>query len=157
MGKRAAYFVDGMVRMLRRVRPQFKTLSPDRQHAIASLIWQASGKSREHSKYDGAVFFTYQELEKKFGRGAFLAINERMDLFEVFRDNYLQSHTRGYKLKPDIVIAQQNMLKHIRTHRPAAGGWPLHALSTGGGGIERHVGHHGIQVGRGQADPADAC
>ena len=118
MGKRAAYFVEGMVRMLRRVRPQFKTLSPGRQHAIASLIWQASGKSREHSKYDDAVFFTYQELEKKFGRGAFLAINERMDLFEVFRDNYLQSHTRGYKLKPDIVIAQQNMLKHIRTHRP---------------------------------------
>ena len=119
MGKRAAYFVDGMVRMLRRVRPQFKTLEPGYQHAIASLIWQAAGKSREHSKYDGAVFFTFQELEKKFGRGAFLAINERMDLFEVFREDYLQNHTRGYKLKPDIVIAQQNMLKHIRTHRPA--------------------------------------
>jgi hypothetical protein len=119
MGKRAAYFVDGMVRMLRRVRPQFKRLESGPQHAIASMIWQASGKSREHSKYDGAVFFTFQELEKKFGRGAFLAINERMDLFEVFREDHLQSHTRGYKLRPDIVIAQQNMLKYMRTHRPA--------------------------------------
>jgi len=119
MGKRAAYFVDGMVRMLRRVRPQFKAEAPEIQHAIASLIWQASSRSREHSRYEGAVFFTYQELEKKFGRGALLAINERLEIFEVFRDDYTKSHTRGYKLKPDIVIAQKNMLKYIRTHRPA--------------------------------------
>ena len=119
MGKRAAYFVDGMVRMLRRVRPHFKAETPEIQHAIASLIWQASSKSRDHIKYEGAVFFHYKELEKKFGRGAFLLINHRLDMFEVFRDDYTKSHTRGYKLKPDIAIAQQNMLKHIRTHRPA--------------------------------------
>ena len=118
MGKRAVFFVDGMVRMLRKARPHFKTLEPNAQHAIASLIWQSAGKSREHSKYDGAVFFTYQELEKKFGRGAFKPINEKLELFDVFREDRLQNHTRGYKLKPDIVIAQQKLLKYIRTHRP---------------------------------------
>lgn len=119
MGKRAAFFVDGMVRMLRRVRPHFKAETPEIQHAIASLIWQASIKSREHSKYDGAVFFTYKELEKKFGRGKFPAINQRLDMFEMLREDYTKSYARGYKLKPDIAVAQQKMLKHIRTHRPA--------------------------------------
>ncbi len=50
MRRQAEYFIEGMVRMLYRVRPAYRRLDPDIQRSIASLIWLASGGSREHSK-----------------------------------------------------------------------------------------------------------
>jgi hypothetical protein len=72
-----------MIRMLGRVRPAYRHLAPDIQRNIASLIWQASNKRREHSGYDGAFFFTYQELDQKFGRAQFLTLNSELELFDV--------------------------------------------------------------------------
>ncbi|SFO21841.1 hypothetical protein SAMN05216386_2977 [Nitrosospira briensis] len=119
IGKQGSYFIAGMVPMLARVRPGFRLLEPRTQYGIAGLLWQASSKRRKHARYDGAVFFTYQELDKKFGRGRFQALNSELDLFDVFPYDCKDQHTRGYKLKPDILKAQHSMLKHIRTRRPS--------------------------------------
>ena len=115
-GKQGEYFVEGMVQMLARVRPAYRSLAPDIQRSIAWVIWQASSRRREHAKYDGAVFFTYQELDQKFGRAQFLRLNSELELFDVFPYDYRGQQTRGYRLKPDIQKAQHNMLKHIWTH-----------------------------------------
>jgi hypothetical protein len=40
------------------MRPPYRFLEPEIQYSIADLIWQASSKRREHSRYNGAVFFT---------------------------------------------------------------------------------------------------
>ncbi len=117
-GKQGEYFIDGMVRMLCRIRPGFRLLNPQIQYSIAALIWQTSSRRRRHARYEGAVFFTFQELDKKFGRGQFLSLNSELDLFDVFPYDCRDQHTRGYRLKPDLLKAQHSMLKHIRTHRP---------------------------------------
>jgi hypothetical protein len=114
VGKQGAYFIEGMIQMLGRVRPAFKHLAPDIQRNIASLIWQASSKRREHSAYPEAVFFTYQELDQKFGRAQFQLLNSELDLFDVLPYDCKAQHTRGYKLKPDIQKAQHSMLRRIR-------------------------------------------
>jgi hypothetical protein len=103
--------------MLARVRPAYRRIAPDIQYGLAGLVWQTPSRRREHSRYSGAAFFTHQELDRKFGRAQFLALNRQLDLFEVL-DYGKGRHTRGYRLKPDIQKAQQGMLKHIRTHRP---------------------------------------
>jgi hypothetical protein len=112
VGKQGAYFIEGMIRMLGRVRPACRHLAPDVQRNIASLIWQASSKRREHSTYPEAVFFTYQELDQKFGRAQFQLLNSELNLFDVFRYDRSQ-YARGYKLKPDIQKAQHSMLRRI--------------------------------------------
>ncbi len=53
-----------------------------------------------------------------FGRGAFLPLNDMLNIFEVLDSDPLKQYTRGYKLHPDIEKAQTNMLRHIRINRP---------------------------------------
>src|SRR5687768_15821134 len=100
-GKQAGYFIEGMTRMLARVRPAYRRIAPDIQHGLAGLVWQTPSRRREHSEYPGAAFFTHQELDRKFGRGQFPALNRQLDLFEVL-DYGKGRYTRGYRLKHDI-------------------------------------------------------
>lgn len=70
---------------------------PGRATAKASLYY---GKGRLRS-CETAVFFTYQELDQKFGRAQFLALNSELELFDVFPYDYRGQQARGYRLKPD--------------------------------------------------------
>ena len=108
-GKQGEYFVEGMVRMLGRVRPAYKNLAPDIQRSIAWLIWKASSKCREHSLYPEAVFFTYQELDQKFGRAQFLRLNSELELFDVFPYDYRGQQTRGYMRSVPKAVASKDM------------------------------------------------
>lgn len=110
-----------MLRMLGRTRPAFQLLESQIQYSIAGLIWQASSKRREHTRYEGAAFFTYQELDQKFGRAQFLSLNSELELFDVLPYDYRDQQARGYRLKPDILRAQNRMLKQIRTRRRSVG------------------------------------
>jgi phospholipase C len=94
--------------MIGRVRPAFRLIEPQIQYSIVGLIWQTSNKRREHSRYEDAVFFTHQELDRKFGRAQFLPLNNRLDLFDVSPYGKAQ-HARGYTLKPDIRKAQHSI------------------------------------------------
>ena len=68
---RREYLLNRFIDMLAQGIDGYGAESPQVQFHLAQLILSASKKTRQHKNIDGAVAITYQELEKRFGRGKF--------------------------------------------------------------------------------------
>lgn len=79
-------------------------LQPDYvQMELTRMIKQAPARYREHSHYPGCSFFSFDDLEAKFGRGKFNLINEELGIFLTKEDwSKIEGRTKPYKLAPHI-------------------------------------------------------
>ena len=73
---------------LQKTIPGFKRETDRCQHALASMVWMGCTKHRRHPHFQGAMIFTYEELDEWFGRGQFKGVNDRLKFFRV-SDNWL--------------------------------------------------------------------
>ena len=77
--------------------PGFRQEALQHQIGLARMLWVGDRWYRQHKHFEGAMFFSYIELQGSFGRQGFDAINERLGFFRVtnqwFKDDKL---TRGY-------------------------------------------------------------
>jgi len=107
------YIVKSFLTRLKRELPGFRKQSSEVQHHFGNLILEWNTKRREHKKYKGYMFIPYQELYSKFGRGKFLDLNDKLDIFEV-TDHWLQgSYTRGYKPKEHVKKIRKKYLDNL--------------------------------------------
>lgn len=88
---------EDFIEHLRRVIPAFKAETLETQMALAWMLLVGPTKRRRHSLYPDNVSFAYQELDKKFGRRKFLAVNTRVGLFDVKLWSKDRGATKGYK------------------------------------------------------------
>jgi len=92
---------ESFIKRLRRGLPKFRTLSKKDQTNLAFLIWETGSSHREHHGDPELSSFSYQELEKKFGRSRFEEINATCKAFEVTPNwSHVQGHTRRFDLSP---------------------------------------------------------
>jgi len=102
---------ESFINRLRRDLPKFRTLSKKEQSGLAELIWQTGSYRREHLADPTASSISYQELEKKFGRGRFNEINDLSAAFEVSSNWYHGSgETRRYWLTEKAEEIKSNYL-----------------------------------------------
>lgn len=73
------------------------------QFALARMLWLATQKRRDHAHFDDAASFHFEELDRTFGRGRFLPLNERLEFFRV-SPNWSKAGgwTKGYWFTPHI-------------------------------------------------------
>ena len=95
------------------------------QLALCSMIFEAPTRYRAHSHHGGHSRFTWQELEQSFGRNGFLAINDRLCLFEVVKDSIgrdawsmVNESTKAYMLTEQVSSIRDNYLKGVLKRRP---------------------------------------
>jgi len=99
--QRDELLLDSFLRKLRREIKGFRRLDKDIQHHFGKLIWEFDEKHLQHSKYKGHISIDYQTLYGKFGR-KFLALNDKLDIFDITEWSKERGYTKGYKLKPHI-------------------------------------------------------
>lgn len=119
MFRRKAFYPNNMIQTLGRVRPKFKDLATVDQHKFAELIWSVGADKRKaHSVYEGAISFSYEELDRKFQRSQFKRLNEALQFFDRLDESYRtdggKGHTAGWRLQPDITVAIDRMLDNIK-------------------------------------------
>ncbi len=109
------YILEGFVQALRRGIQGFATIHQQAQHHLAKLIWNSGLKTRQHSKHEGYMAITFQELYGKFGRKGFQALNEKLNLFEVTANwSMANRYTKGYRLTPKV---QAIKTRFLNAHR----------------------------------------
>lgn len=74
------------------------------QMNVARMLWAGMYRVRQHAKYEGFVFYTYQELDEWFGRRKFQGVNERLGLFEVTEWSQKQKLTKGYRMTAETAV-----------------------------------------------------
>jgi len=84
--QRYAQLSESFLIYLRRHLVGFKGEPVSVQVALLGMIMQAPTKFRQHDHYEGWARFHYLELGKKFGRGRFRAINQRLGVFHVHQE-----------------------------------------------------------------------
>jgi len=101
--KRFSQLPENFLKYLRRNLAGFKQETKKTQLAVTEMILSAPSKFRVHSEVDGAARFGWQELERKFGRKGFDAVNGRLGLFHVEKDDigrdqwsYAKGTTKAY-------------------------------------------------------------
>ncbi|MCP4127371.1 MAG: hypothetical protein GY753_09945 [Gammaproteobacteria bacterium] len=60
----------------------FKALAFEDQFHLTDLILSSSDKRRQHLRYESGFALPYQELERRFGRGRFKEINDKLRIFD---------------------------------------------------------------------------
>lgn len=122
---RFAQLSENFLRFLVRELPGFKALAKHHQLAMATMIFQSNSKRRAHSEFGGAAMFTFQEVDRKFGRGQFTAINQANGIFDVVQDELgreawskAQGITKGYILSPKVAELHQRFLAGVFRRKP---------------------------------------
>lgn len=122
---RFAALSEGFWRHLVRRLPGFKAEDEAIQLALTRMIFQAPVRYRAHSHIEGAAWFSYQELERNFGRGGFGQVNARLGIFEVARDKlgreawwWGQERTKAYTLTPKVADLHQAFLAGVFRRKP---------------------------------------
>ncbi len=84
------------------------------------MIMQAPSKFRQHEHYEGWASFSYQGLEKKFGRGKFKEINDRLGIFHVHKDDIGRDEwsakggfTKAYQLTDKVTDLRGKFLEGV--------------------------------------------
>jgi hypothetical protein len=83
---RHAQLPEAFLKYLRARLPGFRRHTLKTQIALLQMILQAPTKYREHAGQEGWASFQATELEHKFGRGRFAAINQELGLFNIYED-----------------------------------------------------------------------
>lgn len=122
---RYAQLSEGFWRYLVRRLPGLKAEDKAVQLALTRMIFQAPARYRAHSHIEGAAWFSYQELERDFGRGGFGQVNARLGIFEVARDEQGretwskgQERTKAYTLTPKAAELHQAFLAGVFRRKP---------------------------------------
>lgn len=125
MVKRSAATLDAAKRRPRPVRtrivpqPFLKALqrgvqgfSKEQEHIQQKLAFLAlhADRRRKHKSREGFLSISYKELEQRFGRGKFIAINNRLNLFEVTPWSSAGKTTRGFRLTESADQVKQSYL-----------------------------------------------
>jgi len=117
------------MRYMAREFPAIKSVSDKSVRlALCSMIFEAPTRYRAHTHHEGHSRFTWQELEQSFGRSGFKAINDRLGLFEVLknetgRDDWNwqkegDGRTKAYLLTEQVSTIRDNYLKGVLKRRP---------------------------------------
>ena len=122
---RFAQLSENFLRFLVRELPGFKALAKHHQLAMATMIFQSNSRHRAHSEFSGAAMFTFQELDRKFGRGQFTDINQATGIFDVVQDELgretwskTQGITKGYILSPKVAELHGRFLAGVFRRKP---------------------------------------
>ena len=109
MQKRDDPIPEDLLTHLRKKVVGFKSESMTHQMQLAKMVWEGGSKRRQHQHFQGAMSFTYTELNKAFGRGGFNAINTRLNFF-VQTKNWSadKKFTKGYWFS--------EMVQRVRVH-----------------------------------------
>lgn len=96
----------------------YRFLNDRQQFHFAQLIWEEGIKRRVHKTREGYISIGHRELERRFGRGRFKAINEELGIFETTPNWYHNAHrtarqnsTKGYRLSPQVQAVKDRYLK----------------------------------------------
>jgi len=108
---RREYLPDRFITMLAQGIHGYGAESPQVQFQLTQLILSASKKTRQHKDIEGATAISYQELYKRFGRGKFKQINQRLNIFES-TPNWWHSKgfTKGYWLTDPVIEIKKKFL-----------------------------------------------
>lgn len=114
---RYEYLCESFLLYLERHLPGFKSLSDEMRRRLGQMIFEAPSRYRAHSHVEGHARYSYIELERWFRRGGFNAINSRLDVFSVARDDQdrpawsaVKGHTRAFKLTPHVADLRERFL-----------------------------------------------
>jgi hypothetical protein len=106
---------ESFIKRLRRALPKFRTLSNKDQPHLALLIWETGSYRREHRSDSELSSFSYQELEKRFGRSRFDEINATCKVFDVTPNwSHVRGETRGFKLSAAAAEIKKDFLNNGR-------------------------------------------
>lgn len=78
------------------------------QMELTRMIKRCGTRYQSHSHHAGWSFFTFENMEEKFGRNKFKGINERLGIFLVHQDggrddwSLAEGRTKGYRLTPHV-------------------------------------------------------
>lgn len=88
--------------------PGFKLEDRKHQFALGKMIWTGHCKKRQHEHFTGAMSFSYRELERAFGRGEFVALNNRLGIFRM-SNNWSRdcAWTKGYWFTAAVIVARR--------------------------------------------------
>lgn len=117
--QRYAQLSQSFLKYLRRYLVGFKAEPVNVQLALLGMTMQAPSKFRQHDYYEGWARFHYLELERKFGRGRFKAINERLGFFHVHqvdgRDDWsmVEGRTKAYQLTDKVTDLRSKFLQGV--------------------------------------------
>lgn len=112
MQKRDDPIPEDLMTHLRKKVAGFKSESVPHQMQLAKMVWEGGSKRRQHQHFQGAMSFTYTELNKTFGRGGFNAINTRLNFF-VQTKNWSadKKFTKGYWFSEMVQRVREQYLK----------------------------------------------
>lgn len=112
MQKRDDPIPEDLMTHLRKKVAGFKSESVPHQMQLAKMVWEGGSKRRQHQYFEGAMTFTYTELNKAFGRGGFDSINERLNFF-VQTTNWSadRKFTKGYWFSDTVLQVRNQYLK----------------------------------------------
>lgn len=90
----------------------FSELSAKDQRQLTILIFNAGAKRKRHKDLEDCSAFSYQELERRFGRGRFKKINEKLGVFVIAQTFSIKhKRTRAYALTEKVERILSNWLK----------------------------------------------
>ena len=105
---RDAYISEAFRDYLRKHLAGFEGESMPVQMELTRMIKNCGTRYRAHSHHPEWSFFTFENLEEKFGRGQFNGINERLGIFLTQMDwSKIEKRTKPFKLTPHV--------DHLRT------------------------------------------
>lgn len=112
MQKRDDPIPEDLMTHLRKKVVGFKSESVPHQMQLAKMVWEGGSKRRQHQHFQGAMSFTYTELNRAFGRGGFDSINERLNFF-VQTKNWSadRKFTKGYWFSDTVQRVREQYLK----------------------------------------------
>jgi len=97
MASRSETVPEDFLIHLRDTIPGFSLETERHQFELARMAWVGVTKSNRHVYFEGHMTFTYQDLERAFGRSKFDQINASLNLFRVTSNwSHNKHHTKGY-------------------------------------------------------------
>jgi hypothetical protein len=122
---RYKYLCEAFLRFLDRYLPGFSKEPLRVRLSLSRMIFDAPTRYRAHSHVAGHARYTYAELERMFGRGAFSSINARLGIFDIEKDaqgrpawSKVKGHTRAFKLTAKVAELRDGYLARCTHHYP---------------------------------------
>jgi hypothetical protein len=110
--ERDDYIPEDLMLTLQKKIPGFRNESEKHQWALTKMVWFGGSKRRQHTHFDEAMSFTYQELEQNFGRGGFEALNQRLNFFKVSNQWFHgRGQTKGYWFTDTVKQVRDSYIK----------------------------------------------
>ena len=86
--------------------PGFNLESVQHQHALAHMAWMGINNANRHSHMEGAMTFSYVDLDRTFGRSNFIKVNRRLGFFNRTADwSMAKGYTRGYYFSEQVRLS----------------------------------------------------